>query len=219
MIFSPAEFTIASGTKQSIRLTISVPEGTRSGDYYTAVYIEDRNPPPPPKENNPQLNIRYRFYSLIYVMVPDLTRNGEIADLLASTEDGRPIVKATLKNSGNSHVRGIHSVEIRDEADKVVAEIPKKEASVLLGESQLTTKLKLDKTLPAGKYTVAYTVDFGKGHSIQVGKTKLEVTAADVELAEKSKPVTPAPSAGPDSSGSGAKAAEPSGTSISKKEQ
>lgn len=179
LIFSPAEFTIAPGTKQTIRLTISVPAGTKPGDYYTAVYLEDRNPPPPPQANNPQINIRYRFYSLIYVMVPELTRRGEITNLVASAEEGKTVVNATLKNTGNSHIRGIHSVEIKNEADQTVAEIPRKEATVLLGDSEMTLQLALDKRLPAGKYKVVYSIDFGKTQSVLVGKTMLEITGSE----------------------------------------
>ena len=193
LMFSPAEFTIASGKKQVIRFTFSVPKGTTPGDYYTAIYVADRTPPPPDEKKLLSLNIRYRFYSLIYVMVPNLTRKNEITNVTAGIDKGLPVVKASLKNTGNSHIRSTHSVEFRDETDRVVAEIPKHPATVLLGDSELTQTLRLDKPLAPGQYKVVYTNDAGKGMPIKVGTTILEVTAADALAAAKAVPENKAP--------------------------
>src|ERR1043166_6782579 len=181
LTLSTTEFVIAAGTKQVVRVTVTVPPGTPAGDYYAALYVEDRDPPPPPKEGERRLNIRYRFYSLVYVMVPELTRRGELKKIRVAY-DGRAVnVNSLLANGGNSHLRPVHSFEVRDEQDRAVARSEAKETTVLLGGSELSEGLSLKAALPPGKYKLIYQVDFGESQPVQAGQYDFEVTTPVAE--------------------------------------
>ncbi len=188
VVYSPAEFIVQPNSSQMLRFTVSVPKETLPGDYYFAVYVEDRNPPPPPKPGERLLNVRFRFFSLIYIMVPDLTQDGELENLLAKIENGTPIISPKLKNKGNSHLRPSHSFEIRNEADRVVAEMPMQEWHDILSDKSMELRLPVQTELPAGKYKVVYKVDFGVLKlPIYSGKTTFEITASDVLARNKLK--------------------------------
>lgn len=184
--YSPSEFTLAPGTRQVIRFTVSVPKETAPGDYYLACYVQDRTPPPPPSEGQRQLTISYRFYTIIYVRVPGLTTDGSLQSLEAGVKDGLPVITPKLANAGNSRLRPKHSVEIRDEKDNVVFATPMNETLVVLGGQSWQMPIPVDAELPAGNYKLAYSVDFGDKKEIQVGKTSFVITPADVALRKKS---------------------------------
>ncbi len=185
--YGPAEFNLAADTRQVIRFTINVPKDTPPGDYLLACYIESRNPPPPPGAGGRQLNIMFRYYTMIYVMVPGLTDEGQLADLETKAINGLPIVSPKLENKGNSHLRPMHSVEIRDANDKVVFSSPMAETTVVLGGKDWQQNFPVDVELSAGNYTLKYSVDFQDKKAIQVGKTTFEITGADVALRESLK--------------------------------
>ena len=191
VVYSPAEFTVQPNSSETLRFTVSVPKDTVPGDYYFAVYVEDRNPPPPPKPGERLLNVRFRFFSLIYVMVPDLTQEGELEGLIAKVENGTPIISPKLTNKGNSHLRPHHSFEIRDEADHLVSEMPMQEWHDILSDKSVQLRLPVQTELPAGKYKVIYKVDFGVlKQPVFAGRTTFEITASDVLARVKDKPAT-----------------------------
>ncbi|MCY7345214.1 MAG: hypothetical protein LH614_03255 [Pyrinomonadaceae bacterium] len=178
--FSPSEFTIAPEARQILRFTVSVPKDTPPGDYYLACFVENRLAPPPPTAGKAQLTIRFRFYTLIYVMVPGLSRDGELLGLDTKMVNGFPILSPKLGNKGNSRIRPMQSVEIRDANDKVVFSAPMSEALVVLGGHSWQMPIFVDSALPAGKYKLAYTVDFGERKPLQRGISDFEVTEFDV---------------------------------------
>ena len=178
--YSPSEFTLAADSRQIIRFTISVPKETAPGDYYLACYVEGREAPPPPKEGERQINVSFRYYTIIYVMVPGLTTDGALKGLEAKVVDGIPVVMPEMENNGNSRLRPKHSVEIRDSGDKVVYATQMAEALVVLGGKGYKMSIPVDAELPAGKYKLAYTVDFGDKKALQIGKTAFAITDTDV---------------------------------------
>jgi hypothetical protein len=178
--YSPSEFTIAPETRRIIRFTITVPKDTAPGDYYLACYVENRLAPPPPTQGKAQLTINFRFYTMIYVMVPGLSREGELQGLETKMVNGFPMVNPKLANKGNSRIRPMQSVEIRDAADKVVFSSAMSEALVVLGGQSWQMPIPIDAALPAGKYKLAYTVDFGERKPLQRGTSAFEVTEFDV---------------------------------------
>jgi hypothetical protein len=184
--YGPSEFTLAPGARQVVRFTVSVPKDTQPGDYYLACYVEERTPPPPPGEGQRQLNIKYRFYSLIYVRVPGLTAEGVLQGLETSVQNGLPVIMPKLANMGNSRLRPKHSVEIRDSSDKVVFSTPMTETLVVLGNQSWQMPIPVDAELPIGSYKLAYSVDFGDKKAVQVGKTEFVITNADVAQRRKS---------------------------------
>lgn len=178
--YSPSEFTIAPEARQILRFTVSVPKDTPPGDYYLACYVENRLAPPPPTQGKAQLTIRFRFYTLIYVMVPGLSRDGELLGLETKMFNGYPVISPKLGNKGNSRIRPMQSVEIRDASDKVVFSAPMFEALVVLGGHSWQMPIFVDAPLTAGKYKLAYTVDFGERKPLQRGTSDFIVSELDV---------------------------------------
>ena len=187
--YSPAEFALDDKNgRQPVRLTFTVPKETPPGDYLLACYFEGRDNPPPPKQGEAQLYVRFRYYSLIYVMVPGLTRNGELTALNMNVENGLPVITPKMENKGNSRIRPKHSVEIRDAKDNVVFASPMSDANVILGGKGWEKPYPIDANLPSGDYTLSYTADFGDYTALRKAKLNFKITDSDVALREsKSK--------------------------------
>lgn len=185
--YSPSEFNMAPDSRQIMRFTISVPKGTPPGDYYFASYVESRTPPPPPKEGERQISISFRYYTIFYVMVPGLTTEGELTGLEAQVINGFPVIVPQLENKGNSRLRPKHSIEIKDESDKIVFNSAMDETTVLLAGKILKKDYGIDAELAVGKYKVIYTLDFGDKKALQIGKTGFVISQADVIARQKPK--------------------------------
>ena len=184
--YNPPEFTLSADTRQIIRFTISVPKDTPPGDYYFACYIESRTPPPPPKHGERQIYIGFRYYSIVYVMVPGLTTDASLKALEAKVVNGFPVVIPQMENKGNSHARPKHAIEIRGADGKIMFSSAMSDALVVLGNQSWQKPFPIDVELPAGKYKLAYTVDFQDKKALQIGNTEFVITEADV--AERRKP-------------------------------
>lgn len=183
--FSPSEFNVAANGRQIVRFTISVPKDTQPGNYLVACYMEDRNPPPPPSEGEKKISVRFRYYTVIYVMVPGLTAEGELTGLQAKMVNGFPRIATQMNNKGNSRLRPKHSVEIQDRNEKVVFSSQMSNTMVLLGNQSMETSYPIETELPAGNYKLIYTVDFGDKKAMQRGAINFQVTDADVALRSK----------------------------------
>ena len=183
--YTPPEFTLAADTRQIIRFTFSVPKDTPPGDYYLACYIQGRDAPPPPKEGGRQITVSFRYYTLIYVKVPGLTDDAALLALEAKVVNGYPVVIPQMENKGNSRVRPKHAVEIRNADGKVVFTSPMAETMVVLGGHSWQKPFPINAELPAGKYKLSYTVDFGDKKELQVGNTEFVVTETDIAARQK----------------------------------
>ncbi len=192
--YSPAEFALDGAGQQVVRLTFNVPQETPPGDYLLACYFEGRDNPPPPKQGEAQLYVRFRYYSLIYVMVPGLTHDGELTSLNVAVKNGLPVITPKMENKGNSRIRPKHSVEIRDVKDKLVFSSPMSDANVILGGKSWEKPYPIDADLPSGDYTLSYTADFGDFTALRKAKLNFKISDSDVALRQtKSKSTTGAP--------------------------
>lgn len=190
--YGPAEFNLVADARQVVRFTISVPKNTAPGDYLVACYFEGRDTPPPPTDGSRQLYVKFRYYTMIYVMVPGLTTGGELQALEAKNVDGALFVIPKLANTGNSRLRPKHSVEIRDAGDKTVFNSAASAAMVVLGNRSWQMPYPLTADLPAGDYKLIYNVDFGDKKAIHVGKTNFSITEADIAARKKKTETTTA---------------------------
>ena len=175
MIYSPAEVTVLPGQTHAIRVTISVPKDATPGDHLAALVVEQRPDTIKLNRNARQMLMRFRMAAMFYIMVPQLTRRATLENLQATTAPQGIIVTPTLKNEGNSVIRPIASVKVADSAGRAVAELPEGESLPVLGGSQLSQQLLIEKTLPPGAYTVRYRVDFQNGGKVTEGVTDLVV--------------------------------------------
>jgi hypothetical protein len=156
---------------------VSVPAGTKPGSYYAAIFIEERTPPSTVNPGEKRVVFRYRLGTILYVLVPNIVRKGDLSSLNANVEADKVVVKPVLKNVGNAHLRPNQSVEIKNAAGETVAETKPEDTPVLLPDSELDLRLEFPAKLPPGQYTVTYKVDFKDDKAIQVGKTSFEVGA------------------------------------------
>ncbi|HEX8651631.1 MAG TPA: hypothetical protein VF708_12390 [Pyrinomonadaceae bacterium] len=189
IIYSPSEVTAQPGQTHSIRVTISVPKEATPGDHLAALIIEQRPDTIKLNANARQMLMRFRMAAIFYIMVPQLTRKGTLTNLQAAVEQNGIVVTPTLKNAGNSMIRPISSLKIIDSRDRTVAESPEAESLPILGGSELSQPLRIEKSLPPGAYTVRYRVDFQNGGKVEEGVTDLIVKDS---LASKPAAASPA---------------------------
>ncbi len=185
MIYSPGEVSVQPGQLHSIRVTISVPKDAAPGDHLAALIVESRADKIKLAQNQRQVLVRYRMASMFYIKVPQLTRHGSLQNLQATTNAGGIIVIPTIKNEGNSVIRPLTSVTITDAANHIVAGLPESERAPLLGATEISQPLMIDKALPPGAYSVKYRVDFQDG-----GKPTEGITDFVVKENASHKPAT-----------------------------
>jgi hypothetical protein len=173
LIYSPAETTVIPGNLHAIRVTVSVPKDATPGDHLTALIIEQRPDNLKLNQNRRQVVIRYRMAAVFYIKVPQLRRQGSLESLRAEANAEQVVVTPLLKNSGNSVIRPLTSLQVTDSAGVAVAELPQKESLPLLGGAELLQPLVLESRLAPGTYTVKYRVDFQDGSRPTEGVTEM----------------------------------------------
>ncbi|HJQ31211.1 MAG TPA: hypothetical protein VJ866_03480 [Pyrinomonadaceae bacterium] len=176
LIYSPAETTVEPGKTHSIRVTVTVPKEAAAGDHLAALIVEQR--PDSIKFNSQsrrQMVVRYRMACVFYIKVPQLTRRGSLENLQAAADADGVTVVPTLKNGGNSVLRPVSSAKVVDAAGRTVAELPEGESLPVLGGAELSQKLRIDKQLAPGAYSVRYRIDFQDGSRTTEGVTDLVV--------------------------------------------
>src|ERR1043165_6831420 len=135
--YSPAETTVVPGNLHAIRVTVSVPKDATPGDHLTALIVEQRADNIKLNQNLRQVVIRYRMAAVFYIKVPQLRRQGSLEGLRAEANAEQVIITPRLKNSGNSVIRPLASLQVTDGAGVAVAELPQKESLPLLGGAEL----------------------------------------------------------------------------------
>lgn len=177
MIHSPVEFRLVPNSVQPIRVTISVPPGTASGEYRGALVVEER--PQSNKELSQlrTLNIRYRFAILFYIAVPERHEKGELTGLEVEAAGNRITATPILKNEGNVHLRPVTKISILNSLGKVAFERPPTSSTVLLAGAQLREAVMLETSLGPGDYQLLFTVDFGDKRPEQTGKRSFQIIA------------------------------------------
>lgn len=175
MVYSPTEASVQSGKPHPIRVTISVPKDATPGDHLAALFVEPRPENLEPGPSGRRVTMRFRLAALFYIMVPELTKKGSVADLKTEAVDGGIIVTPTLKNEGNSHIRPVHRVRIMDSNSTLVAETPYTKSVPVLGDSEISLPLSIETSLQPGHYYVLYEVDLKDGGAIREERVSILV--------------------------------------------
>lgn len=165
MTFTPAAFNLDPGAFTWVRVTLAVPKETAAGVYRAALFFEEHSAVPQAAEGTRRMVLRYRLSTLIYVIVPKVQKSLEVRDvaLSGSAEQGLTL-KAVLENSGTTHVRPQHWVEVSDAEGKVLAKLDPKPTMPVLARHQLEVSLVVPKDLlkASASYNVRYFVDADK---------------------------------------------------------
>lgn len=175
LIYSPAETTVEPGKTHSIRVTVTVPKEAAPGDHLAALVVEQRPDTLKFGQGRRQMVVRYRMACVFYIKVPQLTRRGSLENLEATADASGVTVVPTLKNVGNSVLRPVSSAKVVDAAGRTVAELPEGESLPVLGGAELSQKLRIEKPLAPGAYSVRYRIDFQDGSRMTEGVTDLVV--------------------------------------------
>jgi P pilus assembly chaperone PapD len=189
IIYSPAEITVQPGQTHSIRVTVSVPKDATPGDHLAALIVEQRPDAIKLNRNARQMLMRFRMAAMFYISVPQITRRGTLENLKATVDPRGIVITPTLKNEGNSMIRPTTSVKVLDSAGRTIAELPEGESLPILGGSELSQPLVIEKALQPGAYTVRYRVDFQNGGKVTEGVTDLVVKAAPAGKPAAASPV------------------------------
>ncbi len=162
--FTPASFLLTPGGVGNVRVSVTVLAETPPGLYRAGLFFEEHSVVPPADAGSKRMVLRYRLSTLIYVMVPSLTRKVEIRSVECKREtDGDWAVIAVLGNAGTQHIRPLHWVEVKDAAGAVVLKTKAEPTMPLLPTHMLEVKVRLPKGFaPAPGQQVRYLVDPGK---------------------------------------------------------
>lgn len=175
LVYSPTEVTVIPGRSHPIRVTVSVPKDAAPGEHITALFVEPRPDDIKFEQNRKQVRVKFRLAAVFYVMVPTLTQDASLENLNAEAAGKSLIVTPKLRNKGNTHVRPIYSIKLLDKDGVTVAECPDTESLPVLAGSETEIPLVIEKTLPAGSYSVRYRVRFSENGPVTEGRADLLV--------------------------------------------
>jgi hypothetical protein len=176
LVYSPTEVTVVPGRSHPIRVTVSVPKDAAPGEHVAALFVEPRPDDIKFEQNRKQVRVKFRLAAVFYVMVPTLTQDASLENLKAEATEKALIVTPRLRNKGNTHVRPIYAIKLLDQSGVTVAECPETESLPVLADSETEIPLVMEKTLPAGNYSVRYRVKFSENGPVTEGRADLVVT-------------------------------------------
>jgi len=174
--FSPSAITVSSGGRYLVRITIKVPADVKPGDYWTALFIQERPPATPPKAGERRIYVRLRYVFTLYVLVPPLTMQGEFDGIRVQNDSHRTQLIFDMTNQGSRHLRPLVSWSIRDSSQAEVRSAKNQETTVLLPFARLKEPMPID-PLPPGQYEVSGQTDFQDGGPIQSIRRTVEIAA------------------------------------------
>jgi methionine-rich copper-binding protein CopC len=190
MIYSPAEPVALPGQSSPIRVTITVPKDAAPGDHLAALFIEPRPDNLKLEISRRQMRMSFRMAVIFYIQVPQLTQKPSLQNLRAESNAKGIVVIPTFKNEGNSHVRPLHYVRLLDSTGSIAAEIAETELLPVLGGSEISMPVVLEKKIPAGVYSVQYRVNFRDGNPLTEGRTTVTVRDHLVQSSEGTLSIT-----------------------------
>lgn len=183
LLFSPGEGSVMPGSMHQIRVTVAVPANATPGDHLAALIIEERPETLKFEQNTRKVVLRYRMASVFYIKVGELTKKGGFENLYAESSPDGIVVTPVLTNQGNSVIRPTATVSVMDADGKIVADAPESETLPVLAGGESARAMLIERSLPAGKYTVKYRVDFQDGRPATVGVTDLVVPVPQIAAA------------------------------------
>ena len=172
--FSPAALTIQSGRSQLVRITVTVPEGTAPGTYWSGLFVQERGAATPPEGEVRAIFVRVRYAFILNVIVSPASAQPELVNVEVDTSGPHPSLTCEMTNTGNRHVRPVIFWTIR--RNSVVEAQGKRQNTVLLPFATIREPHTLDEvTLTPGSYEVSVNVDFQDGKPQQSMTRTFEV--------------------------------------------
>jgi hypothetical protein len=185
--------TLQPGESQTIHATVKVPQEAR-GEFYSTIMVTLKPPPNSPKG----ILVTYRIASGVFLTVPgqSFPRQARITrcevlwskDASASMQPAeavlaRPTIAVVIQNTGKARFEVSGAVRIQNEDSRMVFASPltSRRPCVFGGDARLF-EARLDRALPAGKYTLRAELDYQSGWAKAYYNLPLEITPERAEL-------------------------------------
>lgn len=180
LYFSPSEELLPPGKVVPVRVSIIVPLGTPPGEYRTALIAQPRTPYRPVAKGEARLDMQLRLASMIYVHVPPVTQNVELANLLVLSDGKTLYLEPEFHNRGSSSARFFDEFEVyRAGADSAAAQpvcrLDHGESGVALPNQIRYLRHDLPCTLLPGTYRVVYRAEIGDTAPVMEGEREFTV--------------------------------------------
>ncbi len=171
---NPPQFNVAPGSSVRVRYSISAPEAF-SDERRAMIFFASR-PIPVKGKNGMGVMIATRMGCKVFVSPSaPLAKNGTLSDMeLQNTPAQR--VRVSVQNGGSATFRANGTLQVVDEAGRVVAQGALTSAQVV-PQAQRNLWFDLPNPLPAGNYVIKAVVDYGVKQLIG-GELKTKLLAA-----------------------------------------
>jgi P pilus assembly chaperone PapD len=166
---NPTEFEVPPTGTQTIRYTVSVPEGTADASYRTAILIESL----PDFTDQPRANVAYltgRIGVMVYDRVGSLPPEAEIVnqEVISDPEaPGRQAVKITLRNPGLVNFRISGESRILDPDRRVLQTLTVRDA-IVLPRSEREVLVRFEQPVDRPAFNVLTRIDVGLGDLLEI---------------------------------------------------
>lgn len=170
---TPAQFVVAPGQSQIVRITADVPEGTPDGQRHGIVFFETTPPQMPRKNQGTNVVISQRLGCTVYVDVGAVRRRATVTGLAYfPPKDKQPArIGVALDNLGTAYVRGAGELTVTNAETGVVVEKKPVAELFALRESRRLHFTPLAKPLGPGTYRLRLTLDYGGDEVIEAEST------------------------------------------------
>ncbi len=174
IVFSPSELEIRPGETMEVRLSIIVSDSTVAGEYRSALIAEPRIPYKPLEQGERRLQMRLRLSTILYVEVPRIEHDVELAGLRVDRVEGQWNVIPEFRNNGNGHTRIFDWLELYpltgDDRGEAIYSKEMDESGVVLPGRTREIHEKLLVELPPGDFLLVYRADGGRDSPLMEGE-------------------------------------------------
>lgn len=131
-------FTLQAGKSQAVRVSVTVPENAHAAGTYNELVFFTINPGEPPK-SSVGIVPTTRIGVVVYVTVSGTEQNSSrLADMYASGS----VVHVIVDNLGNTLMRGVGTIDVRDSAGNTVKTVAVEDAPILRnGERDIAVQM------------------------------------------------------------------------------
>jgi hypothetical protein len=165
---NPREFDLPANTTQQVRLSLSLPPGSLSGEYAGIVFFQTR-----PVRRGNAVAFSARVATKIYLTIPGTVKiDGAITKMASAHGPFGQLYRVVFKNTGNAHVYLNGQLQVQRDGQTVEQlQMPAEELVERGGERLVEIT---GKPLTHGKYQAIATIDYG-GKAMTGGEISFEV--------------------------------------------
>ena len=178
ILFSPSEAEVRPGETLVMRVSVLVPDDAEAGEYRAALIAQPRAATGHLAAGTKRLDLQCRLASIVYVTVPPVHRNVDLAGLSVARKDDRWVLQPRIQNLGQTTLRVHDSFEILPlgaAPSTLTCERDLQESGVVLPGRMRELSQWLPCDLPEGTYSLLYRADVGSDLPLLEGETSFTV--------------------------------------------